>query len=411
MLDQQSVYFLQLLSQELHNTPVAFVPDGTPDWKRIYQLSRIHYVSALLYQTLSDLKLTEALEPALEKSWAASTVSILYQQVRNTASLTEIYDRFLQAGIRPLVVKGLVSRSLYKHPDLRVSSDEDLLVPRQDFYKADAVLQQAGYVPCQPPEEHLLDDLQEITYKNPATPLVLEMHINLFGKRNNWRVDGNTLFEHCFQTSQAHEIDGRQIFSLSHTDHALFLLLHLYKHLMVCGAGIRQILDFALYARRYGDKIDWAYLIQCAKHLHAYKVLQAIVNIIHNYFHVEPKKLHVPPSVVDPALDPDPLLEDMLTGGVYGHATRERLHASTLLSANFDSRTGKLGMLFPGRRRLVEGYPYVSKHPYLLPVAWMHRAVRFLGKMHRRGMTDTAAGFKTGHKRLKLLKKYDIDQF
>ena len=175
MLDQQSVYFLQLLSQQLHDTPITFTPAAAPDWAKIYELGKIHYVAALLYQTLSDLKLTGSLQPSLEKSWAASTVSVLCQQVRNTASLTEIYDHFLRADIRPLVVKGLICRSLYKHPDLRVSSDEDLLVPRKDFYKADAILQQAGYLPDQQPSQRLLDDFQEITYKHPDTPLILEM--------------------------------------------------------------------------------------------------------------------------------------------------------------------------------------------------------------------------------------------
>ena len=48
--------------------------------------------------------------------------------------------------MQPLVMKGIVCRSLYPKPDLRPSGDEDLLIPEKDFAAVDAYFMRKGFV-------------------------------------------------------------------------------------------------------------------------------------------------------------------------------------------------------------------------------------------------------------------------
>ena len=84
--------------------------------------------------------------------WAAEMLGPLRQtlrqgvagQARRTQELEELCRALDQAGLRVLVLKGLACRRLYPKPDLRPSSDEDLLARDADFAAVDEQLRRAG---------------------------------------------------------------------------------------------------------------------------------------------------------------------------------------------------------------------------------------------------------------------------
>ena len=43
-------------------------------------------------------------------------------------------------------------------------------------------------------------------------------------------------------------------------DHFIFLCFHLAKHLNSTGAGIRMVMDLALFLKAYQDTLDWDYI-------------------------------------------------------------------------------------------------------------------------------------------------------
>lgn len=63
---------------------------------------------------------------------------------RMDAAFLPVYEGLRGAGIDVLVVKGSVCRSVWPNGALRISSDEDLLVPPEQFAAACALLAEAG---------------------------------------------------------------------------------------------------------------------------------------------------------------------------------------------------------------------------------------------------------------------------
>lgn len=70
---------------------------------------------------------------------------------------------------------------------------------------------------------------------------------------------------------------------------------------------------------------------------------------------------------------------------------------------------GLLKTVFPPARQLAGRYPYLKEKPYLLPVAWINRILKY-GKETAGGSADNnaAQSIKIGNGRVALLKEYGI---
>lgn len=64
--------------------------------------------------------------------------------------------------------------------------------------------------------------------------------------------------------------------------------------------------------------------------------------------------------------------------------------------------------LFPKREYLERRYPYLKKHPYLLPVAWAQRLAHYASEKQS-GTDNSASGsIKLAKERIELMKRYGV---
>jgi hypothetical protein len=120
--------FLRILRSALRGEHYTDAGLTAAEWREIFRLAQIHTVLPLVYEAVYD-------SPSL-KHGAMPELAVIRMQVRHqvmvqtvkTAEFQALYDNWIKAGVRPLVVKGIVCRSLYPVPDLRSSGDEDVLV-------------------------------------------------------------------------------------------------------------------------------------------------------------------------------------------------------------------------------------------------------------------------------------------
>ena len=107
------------------------------------------------------------------------------------------------------------------------------------------------------------------------------------------------------------------------------------------------------------------------------------------------------------------MLHDTLCGGVYGSSDYTRLHSSTItLNAVKSSRKGGkstiLRTVFPKKVYLESRYPYLKKHPYLLPVAWVQRIIHYAEEKQGSADNSASGSIKLAKERIALMKQYDI---
>ena len=376
----------------------------TGDIKDLLSFSLIHSVYPITYEVVRNSEAFFAFPQETRLEYKYKTRQLVIGQASRTSLFLQFYDAILQAGIHPIVVKGIVLRNLYKWPDYRASMDEDLLVLHDEYYELDKILKQLGFE-CAVYEEPLKE--HEITYFHNKYGMHLEVHLSLFPENSEAYGRLNREFSHVFDRKVTVEIGGISIYTLSPTDHMLYLLCHGLKHFVHSGFGIRQVCDMILFAETYGEQIDWEKIIRRTKAQHMYRFWMNLFDIGERYLGFDWNKAHLR-KPEDMTMDSKALLNDLLESGVYGKSSNNRLHSANITLQALENGKEKLQMtktLFPDWEYMSRNYPYLKKHPWMLPAAWVQRGMTY---MRQSKSGNASRSMDIGKKRVDLMRHYGI---
>lgn len=410
-MDKIRKTFLAVLKSALLGERADLGGDLLPEqWQELFAMAQIHHVLPLVYEAVyTSASLRNFPFAVTTKRQAMHQVMV---QTQKTNDFLALNQKLCAAGIRPLVVKGIICRNLYPNPDCRVSGDEDILIPAEDFGAAHRVMQAFGLCTT---EEEALSGAYEVPYRKKGSPLYIELHKHLFPPESAAYGDLNRFFVGVHKRAVSEEIQGNAVFTMEYTDHLFYLICHAFKHFLHSGFGIRQVCDIILYANRYGEKIDWMRVLKNCKEIRADKFAAAIFRIGRVHLTFDPDKAKYPAAWRNIKVDETPMLEDLLSGGLYGDANMSRKHSSNItLAAVVSEKQGKkpgrtaATSLFPAAGKLERRYPYLKERPYLLPVAWCDRLWKYARETRQMKDNSAADALKIGNQRIALMKEYGI---
>ena len=369
--------------------------------RRLFRLSREHSLFPLVFNSLCSCPICNA-DPFV-RSFQRNARMLALHQARRTADFLLLMEQLRDRGLHPAVLKGAVCRSLYPQPELRPSTDEDLFIPPEEYPLYHEALLACGLQMKSPDQS--FDKDYEIAYVDPHRDLYLELHYSLFYAEDQAVGDCSRLFDAALSRTVPIRIYGQTLNTLAPTDNLLYLLCHAYKHFLFGGVGLRQICDICLFAERYCGEIDWARLRADCEELRILTLAGAI-------FRIGQRHLSIPCPAAFSDLDMDelPLLEDCLSGGVYGVVDPDRQHSSRItLDAVAAGKQGRAQRgiwksIFPGKDYLQKNYPYAHRHRILIPAAWAQRLWHYAA--HRR--LSAANSLHYGRERVQLLRQYKI---
>ena len=376
------------------------LPTENVDWRAIFALANQQKLLPILFEAVHKIPVAEE-NAALFAVTKQQVIGQVLNQTVRSAEFAELYRKLRAAGLHPIVVKGRLCSRLYPLKDHRISADDDIYIPDAEFMACHEQLLANGLTTDTPDDE--LTTADEVTYTKKGSPLYIELHRHLFDSAE----DAHDELNHFFTAISPVEIDG--FLAMPPHEHLLYLILHAYKHFVRSGIGLRQFCDIGLWAREYHRQIDWQRLHDQCAGVHAATFTAAAFCIAREYLGIDFDL----PAPWNDSIDVEPLLHDTLCGGVYGSNDYTRLHSSTVtLNAVKASRSGEkssvLSTVFPKQEYLQGRYPYLKKHPYLLPIAWAQRIAHYAGEK-RSGADNSASGsVKLAKERIKLMKQYDI---
>lgn len=404
---------LEALKAYFSGVPVDWTEEISQEqWMALFRLASTQRILPMVFHavhTCPALSLSHEAVQAVRRE----VLSGVMVQTTKTADFLALYGRLAQAGVSPLVVKGLVCGALYPHPDYRQSGDEDLVISPEQGEACHRIFLAHGLQPCTPGQD--ATTREESAYWKPSTMLHVEVHQALFSQESKAYGSWNQFFAHAASQAVVQDIQGVPVRTLDHTHHLLFLILHALKHFIHSGFGIRQVCDIILFANAYGPLIRWQEVLRSCQAAHAHRFAAALFRLGETYLTFDPQKACLPPQWRAIDADCGPMLRDILSGGIYGASDPQRQHSATItLNAVAASRAGKsarprlLPTLFPSARYLAGQYPYLKAHPYLLPVAWVSRIARYRKKMAAAPGGGTTQALHIGSQRVELLRHYDI---
>lgn len=390
---------------QVHWPPEALTAQ---DWAALTELSRQQQVLPMVVQSCYEAPAFLAQDQSFRRQLQGRCRLQVAGQTMRSAALGALWQQLRQAGFTPVIMKGAACRTVYPLGSVRISADEDVLVPSEQFAACAEFLKGQGFT-----GGDFSADAFEVGLRR-GDGLYIELHRSPFAPDDPVLGGCNGWFADICDRAVTVEDDGAPLQVMGPDDHMLLLILHAFKHLLHSGFGLRQVCDAVLWAETYGAQIDWETIVQRCRTVRAVGFIRAVFGIGAKYLAMDTQKACLPPELLcrDEATA-DALLRDLLTGGVYGTASRSRHHSATVThNAVAADRAGEkstlLQSLFPPGRQLEGQYPYLKKSPWLLPAAWTARLARYGTEVLRREDSDAAETLRIGRERTELLRKLDI---
>ena len=301
-MTREDQILIQILAAFINGRSISSLQDVSLE--ALYQAAQKHNVGGIVSSMLQPFLKSRAEDPAARK-FQEIYMATVFRSVQLEEEVKMFADRMDQAGIPYAFFKGYELRGLYPDPELRTMGDVDVLVRDEDMEKTLQVLNGLGYT-----KEG--EGSAVWTCKNGT--LSYEIHRRLaFGKYWN-QVDYESYFAKAFDRLQdepgprpslrgmrqeapqevRHGESGpvtgtvrgksRRYFSLE--DHFIYLCFHLAKHLNSTGAGIRMVMDIALYLKAYQEQMDWKYIWEECRKIRLDVFVKTLLQACREWFQV-----------------------------------------------------------------------------------------------------------------------------
>ena len=383
------------------NEPADRVSGVQPE--ELHRLAAVHKLVPVVYEALSGEP--EAFGEARLRWKQEATLSVALQAKRTEAAL-RLCAALNAVDVPYALVKGLICRSLYPHPDHRASADEDLFVLPEHRAACEAVLEAQGLVCAEPGET-------ESNWSCAESGLAIELHLQLFSEEYEAERRMNAYFREAAARCEFETVSGVPVRTLAPQDHFLLLVCHALKHFHYSGFGLRTLSDIGLFATRYGSRFDWTEIRRMLDEVGGMVFCDHVLHICQTQFVYDGAAAGYIPEI---AGSDEALLTDVLDAGIYGQSTMCRKHSANIVLQNLkhaepgSGRGGVLRALFPPRAALVSRYPALKKAPVLLPAVWLARigtygADMLCGKLPR---ASAAESIELGKRRTELMRQYGV---
>ena len=362
-MDKQRL--MELIRASLWGTPV---PDHVDE--DIFDEMRAHGIYALAAPVLGQLDMPDDLRQEWDRAIAQQMGRyIRYMYAQKTLPVTVPY----------VILKGTEAARYYPHPEYRAMGDIDIMTAREDYPTACGQLLQAGYT---------LESVEE------------------YVRHKEFKKDGTIVEAHLFFASMndpeaARYLDDRILESIGPSHvlpdriNGLVLLEHISHHLER-GLGLRQIIDWMMFAHRCLTEAEWPAFRDMARNIGLEKLAVTTTRMCEIYMGLEPHKWC---AGADEGLCGQ-LMDYVLASGNFGH---KQLPGDEKVSKEvlFNLRYPVLTYTTLQRRGLVN-WKAAQKHRFLRPFAWLYQVGHYAHKaLSRQGgvaslKTEAAAARQKG---------------
>ncbi len=338
------------------------LPDGF-SYEVAYTLAETQQLTPLMYY--GACKTPDFLMSSAMMTYFTRTCEYISISEMQMSEYARIAARFEEAGIDYAPVKGVVTKSLYPQPDMRLMGDCDILIRKEQYEKINAVMEELGYT-GEPGEGH------EFTYNHP-NGVEIELHHQLVP---TFEKDLYTYFGDGWKFQRPVEGYAHR-YEMSPEDAFIFSFGHFVKHYRLHGAGMKYVLDFRQYMVHYPD-LDMDYIREGLGKLNLDEFLDNILRVLDVWFNGAPSDERT-----------DFLTTKLITESTFGmeengslsEALREEENkrvksggdTDTKINAGRARRRRWLHNIFLPYSDMCLKYPVLEKWAILLPLFWVVR--------------------------------------
>ena len=323
--------------------------------KELFALSNKHDVAHIVASALfkNELLGEENVSAAFKEVFMVA----VYRDIQKEYSLKQVSAILEKTNVSHILLKGAILRQYYPQTWMRTSCDVDVLVKNKDIDCAINALCEAGYVRVQAASTH---DYNLIS----PHKIHIELHYTLSQDGEFVNADAilNDIWHDAFLTE-----NGKYSYQLPAEQFILYHLVHMGRHLLHGGCGVRPFIDLWLLERKmsYNESKLKAILLNTGL-VSLYNIASDLGKVwLESKEHTEQTKL---------------LEEYILFGGVYGNSKNS---AKVLAAKGVGKTKSFLKLMFLPKENLEVLYPNLKKHPTMLPLYQIKRWFKVFDKKKR----------------------------
>lgn len=322
--------------------------------KSLYSLSNKHDVAHIVASALDKV---EHFDDDVSKAFKKKLMVAVYRDSQRQYAIEQLVSVLESANIPHILLKGSVIRKYYPSTWMRTSCDVDVLIKEEYTDIAIKSLCEVGYTRIADCSTH---DYNMISANN----VHIELHYTLSqdGEFSNTDELLNGIWDNVVPIEK-----HRFSYHMSSEMFFVYHLVHMGRHLLHGGCGIRPFIDLWLLEKQMSyDKDKLQAMLSKAGLLDLFKVASALGKVwMEMDEHTEETGI---------------LQEYILNGGVYG--TTE--NSAQIKAARGVSKTKSfLNLMFLSKETLEVMYPNLKKYPILFPFYQMKRWFRVSNRRKR----------------------------
>ncbi|MCQ2539481.1 MAG: nucleotidyltransferase family protein [Acetatifactor sp.] len=346
---------------------------GNVELDALYRLAKKHKLRGMICMALESGGLLADAEEEERKRWTDAKNKTIRYNLLLDAEKNALFQELRTMGAWHMPLKGSLLRDMYPKLGMREMADNDILFDAAYRYQVKDMMLARGYSILR-----FDKDIEDIYEKPPAYNI--EMHVRLLDTTNISK-EAVVYFDQI-KKRLISDGDGTFCYHFNDEDFFLYFCAHAYKHFFEYGTGLRTLADFYVLNRAKKDTLDWEYIWTVSRSFGCDEYIRISLDLTEKLF-ADPE---ADISLTEKELD---YLSQYIDNGAYGSIKNSVRNKIKAVQPDGGDVTTKKKLIYVFKRIFIDRefcrdrYPFVFRHPYLLPFLWVFRIVRgalFRGK-------------------------------
>lgn len=239
-LSNSEYVVLSLIQSAIWDSPIS---DSMHDvlWNEILEISVKHAIAPLVWAGIRRNAHALNVPDDISSTFRTMTISSVLSGEHILAAQQGILAVFSAKRIPAVVHKGAAIARLYPQPNIRPMGDIDILVKASDYERAARVLEAVGY--RRSDEEHFY---HIVLFGQGVT---VEIH-NAVARTPNGKAGEHlsSMMSTAVENAIMVDMNGYSFPALPAQYQAIALLMHMQKHMVSSGIGLKQLCDWMMFA-------------------------------------------------------------------------------------------------------------------------------------------------------------------
>ena len=307
-------------------------PLNTMEWHHLFKLSHDHTIQGVIFDGMASLPATHQAPKDLYIRWMVTVEKIALQNRKMNKVIAQQYVLFQQQNISPILLKGQYLASFYPNPVRRVCGDVDWWFPNEEAFSiANTCMSGVGSAMVYP---------TATTANYAYHGMEMDHHQRMIDAYNPFvQKYIDKLIRKELAQENSISLDSVAVLVPSPLLGLVQVNMHILKHLLSFGIGLRQLCDAAILYKRLAGTFQPKELLSVYKKIGVSRWIQVLHDILFRKLGIDSSYL---PGFTPNHIDSDWMLREILQGGNFGfHDERYREAETTGARMATRSRVAK----------------------------------------------------------------------